>query len=79
MVVFQKVIDIVVMGCVKSVDITNRYKKSGEEIEVLSFPIDLIIHTKVPNKYILLDEETGQIYRGNKNGNWTRIDNDGYI
>lgn len=57
----------------------QRWKKSGEEIEVLSSPIDLIIHTKVPNKYILLDEETGQIYRGNKNGNWTRIDNDGYI
>jgi len=56
-----------------------RYKKSGEEIEVLSSPIDLIIHTKVPNKYILLDEETGQIYRGNKNGFWTRIDNDGYL
>ena len=57
----------------------QRWKKSGEEIEVLISPIDLIIHTKVPNKYILLDEETGQIYRGNKNGSWTRIDNDGYI
>lgn len=57
----------------------SRYKKSGVEIEVLSSPIDLIIHTKVPSKYVLLDEETGQIYRGNKNGYWTRIDNDGYL
>lgn len=70
------------MECVRYVVIMNRdqrWKKSGEEIEVLSSPIDLTIHTKVPSKYILLDEETGQIYRGNKNGSWTRIDNDGYI
>jgi hypothetical protein len=57
----------------------KRHKKSGEEIEVLISPIDLIIHTKVPSKYILLDEENGKIYRGNKNGSWTRIDNDGYL
>lgn len=57
----------------------QRWKKSGVEIEVLSSPIDLIIHTKVPSKYILLDEETGQIYRGNKEGYWQRIDHDGYI
>ena len=56
-----------------------RFLKSGVEIEVLSSPIDLIIHTKVPSKYILLDEETGQIYRGNKEGYWQRIDHDGYI
>lgn len=57
----------------------QRWKKSGVEIEILSSPIDITIHTKVPSKYILLDEETGQIYRGNKNGSWTRIDNDGYL
>ena len=56
-----------------------RFLKSGVEIEVLNSPIDLIIHTKVPSKYILLDEETGQIYRGNKEGYWQRIDHDGYI
>jgi hypothetical protein len=57
----------------------HRYKKSGVEIEVLISPIDITIHTKVPTKYVLLDEETGQIYRGNNNGTWTRIDNDGYL
>ena len=70
------------MVCVRFVVIMNRdqrWKKSGVEIEVLISPIDLIIHTKVPTKYVLLDEETGQIYRGNNNGTWTRIDNDGYL
>lgn len=57
----------------------ERYKKTGVEIEILSFPIDLIIYTKVPTKYVLIDEETGQIYRGNIEGKWTRIDNDGYL
>jgi hypothetical protein len=70
------------MACVRFVVIMNRdqrWKKSGVEIEVLISPIDITIHTKVPTKYVLLDEETGQIYRGNNNGTWTRIDNDGYI
>lgn len=53
----------------------QRYKKSGEEIEVLNSPIDLIIHTKVPSKYVLIDQETGEIYIGNKNGYWEKIDN----
>lgn len=51
----------------------KRYLKSGVEIEILSSPIDITIHTKVPSKYILIDEETGQVYRGNKGGYWEKI------
>lgn len=54
----------------------QRYKKSGEELEVLNFPINLIIHTKVPNKYLLIDQETNEVYIGDKSGYWTNI---GYL
>jgi len=36
--------------------------------------IDLIIHTKSPEKWILIDKETGQIYQGNVGGYWDRLD-----
>lgn len=39
--------------------------------------IDLTIHTKSPNKWILIDLETGQYYRGQTElsayGKWKRI------
>lgn len=55
----------------------KRILKSGVEIEELSSPIYLSIYTKVPNKYILEDLETGERYIGNrlKNGlDWIKID-----
>jgi hypothetical protein len=43
----------------------------------LKAPIDLIIHTKAPGKWKLIDMETGQEYIGaaepNKYGCWIRI------
>jgi hypothetical protein len=40
-------------------------------------PIDLIVHTKAPSKWKLVDMETGQEYVGslelNKYGHWIRI------
>ena len=49
---------------------------NGEIAEDLESPIDLIIHTKCPSKWILIDMETGQTYAGsNKNngyGLWHR-------
>lgn len=42
-------------------------------------PIDLVIHTKAPEKWKLIDLETGQEYMGlaepNKYGLWKRISN----
>jgi hypothetical protein len=50
---------------------------NGEPVEELDLPIDLIIHTKCPEKYILIDLETGQKYRGgskpNLYGLWERL------
>jgi hypothetical protein len=37
-------------------------------------PVDLLIHTLSPTKWLLLDRETGQIYQGNPGGFWDRLD-----
>jgi hypothetical protein len=37
-------------------------------------PIDLTVHTKCPEKWTLLDNETGEIYQGNVGGHWDRLD-----
>jgi hypothetical protein len=50
---------------------------SGEEVENLEVPVDLTIHTKCPEKWLLIDLETGQEYRGqtipNQYGKWKRV------
>lgn len=54
----------------------------GTQVEELESPIDLIIHTKAPGKWRLIDMETGQEYVGspypNKYGFWIRIKNKVY-
>ena len=37
----------------------------GSEVEDFDYPIDLIIHTKAPAKWKIIDMETGQEYVGN--------------
>lgn len=48
----------------------------GNEVEELPNPIDLVIHTKAPGKWKLIDMETGQEYVGSpvitKYGCWIR-------
>ena len=36
--------------------------------------IELKVYTKSPNKWLLVDRETGQVFQGNKNGYWDRLD-----
>jgi hypothetical protein len=36
--------------------------------------IHLIVKTKVPAKWLLIDRETGQIYQGSEKGHWDRLD-----
>jgi hypothetical protein len=45
----------------------------NKDYEELVNPVDLIIHTKVPTKWILLDKETGQAYIGNTKGHWDKL------
>jgi len=37
------------------------------EVEDLDNPVELKVITKCPSKWILIDEETGQVYRGSEN------------
>lgn len=39
----------------------------------LDKPINLIIHTKSPEKWLLVDRETGQTYQGSHNGDWDKL------
>ena len=47
----------------------NKYRnlKNGEKVKELNFPMDLIIKTKCPTKWVIEDLETGQRYRANGN------------
>jgi len=44
------------------------------EYEDLFSPVDLVVHTKSPNKWLLIDRETGQTFQGSKSGKWDRLD-----
>ena len=48
--------------------------RSHKEYEDLGMPVDLIIHTKSPNKWLLIDRESGEVYQGNSGGFWDRLD-----
>jgi hypothetical protein len=41
-----------------------RKLKNGEVVEELDSMVVLLIKTKVPNKYLLIDRETGELYQG---------------
>jgi hypothetical protein len=47
----------------------NKYSnlKNGEKAKELNSPMNLIIKTKCPTKWIIEDLETGQRYRANGN------------
>lgn len=40
----------------------------------LETPVSLIVKTKSPKKWLLIDRETGQIFEGNESGSWHRLD-----
>lgn len=41
--------------------------------EELEDPVDLVIHTKSPSKWLLIDRETGETYEGNDLGKWDKL------
>jgi hypothetical protein len=49
----------------------------GSEVKELDSAVDLVIHTKSPGKWLLIDLETGQEYIGlskpDQYGMWKRI------
>jgi hypothetical protein len=55
----------------------TRILKTGEQVTELDKPIILTVYTKCPEKYMLVDRETGECYTGcvaeGKNS-WKRIE-----
>ena len=51
----------------------KKMRKSFEYEDLFS-PVDLVVHTKSPNKWLLVDRETGQTFQGSKSGKWDRLD-----
>jgi hypothetical protein len=47
----------------------NRKLKDNTEAKELSKSVKLLVKTKVPSKYVLLDKETGQVYIGTEEQN----------
>ena len=45
------------------------FKWPDKDVEELSTPIQLSVITKAPEKYVLLDMETGQIFVGSNQNN----------
>jgi hypothetical protein len=45
----------------------TRRLKNGSFVESFDYPIDLIIHTKAPGKWKIIDMETGEEYYGSAN------------
>ena len=54
----------------------SRSLLTGETAKELDTARDLIVHTRVPNKYMLIDLEDGKIYRGTESGDssWQELD-----
>lgn len=54
-----------------------RKLKDGTEVKELSAPIQLVVYTKCPEKYKLIDMETGEEYVGTRpsenNFHWKKI------
>lgn len=48
--------------------------RSSKGYEVSEDAIDLVVHTKSPSKWLLIDRETGQTYVGNAAGKWDRLE-----
>jgi hypothetical protein len=46
----------------------KRILKDGSEVDSFDKPVDLIIHTKCPEKWKLIDMETGEEYLGSEIG-----------
>jgi len=48
--------------------------RSRFKFNELKKSIVLIVKTKSPEKWLLIDRETGQSYQGNNNGHWDRLE-----
>lgn len=47
--------------------------RKSYDFEETTYPVTLTVHTKCPEKWILMDRETGQTYVGNSEGYWDKL------
>ena len=40
----------------------------------LESAVELIVKTRCPEKWLLVDRETGQVFQGTNKGHWDRLD-----
>lgn len=52
----------------------EKMSRSSFKFNELKDSIVLTVKTKSPDKWLLIDRETGQTYKGNENGYWDRLD-----
>ena len=48
--------------------------RNPKKFKELADSVDLVVHTKSPEKWMLIDKETGEVYQGSINGHWDRLD-----
>jgi hypothetical protein len=54
-----------------------RKLQDGSEAEELAMPIMLTVYTKCPEKWMLVDKETGEVYIGHSTpgkNSWKKVD-----
>jgi hypothetical protein len=49
---------------------SDRYSAKYPELER---PVRLEVYTKSPQKWLLIDRETGQVYEGSESGSWDKL------
>jgi hypothetical protein len=52
---------------------SKNFRQSKRKIQELDTPVNLVVHTKCPSKWILIDTETGESYQGNNGGYWDKL------
>jgi hypothetical protein len=48
--------------------------RKSREFEELDKSVRLVVKTKSPKKWLLIDRETGNVFEGNSDGAWDRLD-----
>lgn len=53
---------------------TDNGLREQKLFETFESPVVLTVKTKSPEKWLLIDRETGQIFQGSPKGYWDRLD-----
>jgi hypothetical protein len=47
--------------------------RRSRDLQTTEHPVSLTIYTRCPEKWVLVDTETGQTYKGNEGGYWDQL------